>query len=50
VPSTKNPGEMFTFVKLGDKRSAAGFAGESAEAEPVKEVPSKPFDLDDLLG
>ena len=50
VPSTKNPGEMFTFVKLGDKRPAAGFAVENSETAPVKEVQTKPFDLDDLLG
>lgn len=53
VPSTKDPNETVTFIKLGDKSPASGFEeGEVVSVSPKKEVkqPSTGFNLDSLLG
>jgi len=54
VESTKNPGKMNTYSRLGDKEPADGFDGVSAPAKTVVQADKKPkasssYNLADLL-
>lgn len=51
-PKRDDPTQTVTWVRLGNKKPANGFPGESAKTAPTSAPASakKQFDLDDLLG
>lgn len=49
-PNINDPSKTVTFVRLGDKKPADGFEGESTKDDEMVEVPEKPTpDLKALL-